>query len=217
MENRLWKCLVMATGGEGLWDTWGYEDGAYDDGSYEEFYYPLEAVEGIAPDELTEYLDSFASMQENYLDLLEIMEELDEDQWTEFQSELEIYQEEMESSIEFLRDYVPRLDREQAGGLTDEQKQKIVQKYHENMKGDKNLLYMIYYDGKELYNNWDSAMEEGKTMPSLPAGYNFLLYFDGEKANMGTAITGTAATGICLVISIFRRTIPRKKQWFTLP
>ncbi len=184
VENRLWKCLVMATGGEGLWDTWGYEDGAYYDGSYEEFYFPLEAVEGIAPDELTEYLDSFASMQENYLDLLEIMEELDEDQWTGFQSELEIYQEEMESSIEFLRDYVPRLDREQAGGLTDEQKQKIVQKYHENMKGDKNLLYTIYYDGKELYNNWDTAMAEGKTMPSLPAGYNFLLYFDGEKANI---------------------------------
>ena len=35
-------------------------------GSYEEFYYPLEAVEGIAPDELTEYLDSFASMQESF-------------------------------------------------------------------------------------------------------------------------------------------------------
>ena len=48
VENRLWKCLVMATGGEGLWNTWGYEDGAYYDGSYEEFYYPLEAVEGIA-------------------------------------------------------------------------------------------------------------------------------------------------------------------------
>ena len=96
------------------------------------------------------------------------------------QSELGVCQEEMESYPEFA---------EQRKPLTDEQKQKLAQKYHESVKGDKNLLYTVSYDGKVLYGNSDTLMEEGipsvpEGIPSVPEGYNFLLYFDGEKARI---------------------------------
>lgn len=96
------------------------------------------------------------------------------------QSELGVCQEEMESYPEFA---------EQRKPLTDEQKQKLAQKYHESIKGDKNLLYTVSYDGKVLYGNSDTLMEEGipsvpEGIPSVPDGYNFLLYFDGEKARI---------------------------------
>lgn len=41
---------------------------------------------------------------------------------------------------------------------------------------DKNVLYRISYEGKELYTNTDSSLS------TLPEGYNFRLYFDGQKA-----------------------------------
>ncbi len=96
------------------------------------------------------------------------------------QSELGVCQEEMESYPEFA---------EQRKPLTDEQKQKLAQKYHESIKGDKNLLYTVSYDGKVLYGNSDTLMEEGipsvpEGIPSVPEGYNFLLYFDGENARI---------------------------------
>ncbi len=96
------------------------------------------------------------------------------------QSELGVCQEEMESYPEFA---------EQRKPLTDEQKKNLAQKYHENIKGDKNLLYTVSYDGKVLYGNSETLMEEGipsvpEGIPSVPEGYNFLLYFDGEKARI---------------------------------
>ena len=96
------------------------------------------------------------------------------------QSELGVCQEEMESYPEFA---------EQRKPLTDEQKKNLAQKYHENIKGDKNLLYTVSYDGKVLYGNSETLMEEGipsvpEGIPSVPDGYNFLLYFDGEKARI---------------------------------
>ncbi len=69
--------------------------------------------------------------------------------------------------------------------------------YHESIRGDKNLLYGIYNDGELLYSNlndgqaeellnWqqlDSAVEEGRNIP-VPYGYNFVLYFDGQKVSI---------------------------------
>ena len=228
VENRLENFLVMATGGEGLWGIWGYDDGTYYGGGYDGSYYygdygysgfnlPTEAVEGdfpyesedvledvsglpsISADELKEYLDNFAYMQENYQYLLEAIGDLDRQdarQLEDFQAELEGYQDEMESYLELLRSYVPELDKEQIKPLTDEQRQKIAQKYHDSIKGDKNLLYTIHYDGKELYSNSDllmadsmSSAQEGipsvpEGIPSVPDGYNFILYFDGEKVRI---------------------------------
>lgn len=57
------------------------------------------------------------------------------------------------------------------------------QELHEYLSCDKNLLYSVSYDGKLLYtnsDNWQYDPEKGE----LPEGYNFLLYFDGQKVTI---------------------------------
>ncbi|MDE7008866.1 MAG: hypothetical protein K2P07_12045, partial [Lachnospiraceae bacterium] len=141
----------------------GYDDGTYYGGGYDGYLYEDFGYGGWnLPTQAVEG------------DLLEA------GQLEGIQSELGVCQEEMESYPEFA---------EQRKPLTDEQKQKLAQKYHESIKGDKNLLYTVSYDGKVLYGNSDTLMEEGipsvpEGIPSVPEGYNFLLYFDGEKARI---------------------------------
>lgn len=53
--------------------------------------------------------------------------------------------------------------------------------FHRIIKDDKNLLYSIYYDNKILYSNAYGYSLDGATK-HFPSGYNFLLYFDGNKA-----------------------------------
>ena len=163
VERRLEDFLLMAAGGDGLWGIWGYDDGTYYGGGYDGYLYEDFGYGGWnLPTQAVEG------------DLLEA------GQLEGIQSELGVGQEEMESYPEFA---------EQRKPLTDEQKQKLAQKYHESIKGDKNLLYTVSYDGKVLYGNSDTLMEEGipsvpEGIPSVPEGYNFLLYFDGEKARI---------------------------------
>lgn len=58
----------------------------------------------------------------------------------------------------------------------------VIDQLHENMKDDKNALYQIYNEGKLLYsNNGDLILNRNG---ALPEGYNFYLYFDGEKVTM---------------------------------
>ncbi len=231
VEDRLQDFLIMATGGEGLWGFWGYEDGTYyGDGygyrfhgeygyGYSEFLSEAlqeEIVEQqdasltgtISGEELANYLESLKSMQEGYLELLDVMDNEEDSKAREaFRAELEIYQDEMRNLMESLENYLPnRLPGEQIKPLTDEQKQKIAAKYHDSIKGDRNLLYTIAYDGKVLYGNYDfsgTGSDSGKEQDSasagqsdsagrisafedivLPEGYNFLLYFDGEKVRI---------------------------------
>ena len=88
-------------------------------------------------------------------------------------------------------------DSEQQDSLTEEEREKrieereaqiaeynqrLTESYLESMKEDKNLLYTIYYDGKLLYSNTDLLAADGSMQ--MPEGYNFLLYFDGEKARI---------------------------------
>ena len=54
---------------------------------------------------------------------------------------------------------------------------------HEMLKECKNLLYMIVYDDEILYSNADGMALDGEK-GELPDGYNFLLYFDGEKVTI---------------------------------
>jgi len=76
--------------------------------------------------------------------------------------------------------------------LSQEEKQKLIQRYHDSIKGDKNLLYSIARNGQVLYANWDLQSAEGShsaaiqtgTIPTAPQGYNFLLVFDGEKVRI---------------------------------
>ena len=54
---------------------------------------------------------------------------------------------------------------------------------HEMLKECKNLLYTIVYDDEILYSNADGMALDGEK-GELPDGYNFLLYFDGEKVTI---------------------------------
>lgn len=52
-----------------------------------------------------------------------------------------------------------------------------------DLSADPNLCYRICYDGKELYASADTEGLDGKAA-KLPEGFNFLLYFDGERVHM---------------------------------
>lgn len=62
------------------------------------------------------------------------------------------------------------------------QKESMTKAYLGGMKEDKNLLYSISYDGKLLYSNAELTLSAGSLQ--APEGYNFLLYFDGEKVRI---------------------------------
>ena len=73
--------------------------------------------------------------------------------------------------------------------LTEEQKERraqqmerMTQMYFHNIEEDKNLLYSISCDGKLMYTNSDLLVADGSMQ--APEGYNFLLYFDGEKVRI---------------------------------
>ncbi len=76
--------------------------------------------------------------------------------------------------------------------LTEEDIKEIAQKYHDAIKGDKNLLYSVSYDGEVLYANSDALNSDigldalgGKPTEGTPLeDYNFFLYFDGEKVRI---------------------------------
>ena len=228
VAGRLEDFLIMATGGEGLWGIRGYEDDAcygsgkwYDGGyGYGDSGFLSEAVRadlleeqagfsvedsGMSAEELADWLESLREMQEGYQELLDAMDNAEDSASMEaFRSGLEVYRAEMGHLMEALEDSLPDgLSREQRKPLTEEQKQKIAGKYHDSIKGDKNLLYAVAYDGKVLYSNSDllgaapgsgeaqdtqSKAAEGISTAfgdvSLPEGYNFLLYFDGEKVRI---------------------------------
>ncbi len=76
-------------------------------------------------------------------------------------------------NIHFHRNYV--IDDESEYGP------KTASKFHQIIQDDKNLLYSIYYDNRILYSNAYGYSLDGPTK-LLPSGYNFLLYFDGNKA-----------------------------------
>ena len=62
-------------------------------------------------------------------------------------------------------------------------KEERILRRQEELKPDQNVLYQVSYDGEILYTNAEGVTldETGKTMPE---GYNFLLYFDGEKTHL---------------------------------
>lgn len=64
-----------------------------------------------------------------------------------------------------------------------EDKRQAADEAHEMLKGCKNLLYTITYQDKELYSNAGGMLLDGESR-ILPDGYNFLLYFDGNRVYM---------------------------------
>lgn len=67
--------------------------------------------------------------------------------------------------------------------LSKTEKIKSANNYHSSIKADKNLLYRIFYEGKELYSNMDGVEWNGDEN-QLPSGYNFYFCFDGTKASV---------------------------------
>ncbi len=159
-----------------------------------EMGYPQEAeedsadsgsVSSMSVEELADYLEGLEKMQDDYLELLDMIgdsEQWDSDQMEDFRYQLEDYRDGIEYYLGELQSYRPELDRERMKPLTEEQKQIIARKYHERIQGDKNLLYTVAYDGKALYSNSDFLPADGSM--AAPEGYDFVLYFDGEKVRI---------------------------------
>lgn len=68
--------------------------------------------------------------------------------------------------------------------LTEEEKKKSISDFHNRIRADKNLLYQISYDGKELYSNMEHISWTYGKKKDLPSGYNFMLSFDGKKVEI---------------------------------
>lgn len=64
----------------------------------------------------------------------------------------------------------------------EEQKTRLTKLFLNKMEQEKSLLYNISYGGRKLYANADFIGTDGKI--HLPEGYNFLLYFNGEKVRI---------------------------------
>ncbi|MCM1193377.1 MAG: HAMP domain-containing histidine kinase [Acetatifactor muris] len=100
-------------------------------------------------------------------DVLIPQEWWEEEDWEDSDSESE---EERKKSIEEQKAWIAR------------QNERLTEEYFEGMKEDKSLLYSIYYDGELLYSNTDALVADDSMQ--APEGYNFLLYFDGEKVRI---------------------------------
>ena len=58
------------------------------------------------------------------------------------------------------------------------------EEYHKDMKNERNILYRIEKEGKVLFTNEESLGFMADSVPVLPEGYNFLLYFNGEEVKI---------------------------------
>ncbi len=144
-----------------------------------------EEAPGLSAWDLENYLLGLREMWDNYSYLLNEIEDMEPERREAFQEELEDYRDSIEDywdSLEGLQNDWSSYNRGEIKELTEEQRKKIADKYHDNMKGDKNLLDTLTYDGKVLYSNSDALPADGSM--SAPEGYNFVLYFDGEKVRI---------------------------------
>lgn len=65
-----------------------------------------------------------------------------------------------------------------------ERNEQDAKKLHEAIKEDKNLLYRISADGRELYSNMEDYPDFAGDAAALPEGYNFFLHFDGSEVKI---------------------------------
>lgn len=65
--------------------------------------------------------------------------------------------------------------------LSPEQCKQQAEKFHERIKENKNVLYQVSKANQVLYTNMDSVYNQGNP---LPDGYNYMMYFDGEKVTI---------------------------------
>lgn len=76
---------------------------------------------------------------------------------------------------------VNRVDEYADKTLTEEElNKKDAEAYHNSIKSNRNMLYTIAGKGEILYTNEESLGLYDESF-TLPEGYNYVLYFDGEK------------------------------------
>lgn len=199
IAGRLETFLIMAVGGSGLGNVWQSGDGVYYQfgyGGYDDpygygFNYDYYGQIQSTLDNLTYSLESLQYLYDLYYDRLEGAGADSEDLAEELAAcrrDMEAYRRELRLCRETLEEY---WSGEGAGGWPQDsegqddaakQNQMIIRKYHDLIKGDKNLLYSISYDGKVLYSNGELTVDGGNI--TAPEGYNFFLYFDGDKVKI---------------------------------
>ena len=183
--KRLENLLAIAAGGVPE-NTWIYDNGdaylaeggssyyynyAYDDQYYDDYWnYIAEKESQIA--NLESLLDELDALQENYQEMLEDAEENPEAYSNELgimsAQEMEACRKQLEEEIAACRSEAAEDGAQSQEGydafgrkkLSEEEKKEIAQKYHDTVKGDKNVLYSVSYDGKVLYANSDALSEE---------------------------------------------------------
>ena len=165
---------------------YGYPDYGYpeDDGSDSS---GLTGVtdRGLSLSEQDYYLEAMQELEDAYSETLKMIRE----SGSLTSEELEAYEDTLDYYQDTIDEYQRLLDKQQDDRpiqnikpLSEEQKKKLAQKFHDSIKGDLNLLYTIVYEDKVLYSNSDLLGADGS--PDTPEGYNFLLYFDGEKVRI---------------------------------
>ena len=194
MTNRLENFLSVAVNGR--MGGWYYYGDAYYDGGWESDAWLEERalMEGTATTdsavlaqdfgvcESSSWEDCYGEEWEDYYDGWEGF-----DGWDYGYNDWEYWYDGYEWYERYLE-----MDPKEREALTEEQKKRaellearekrIVEKYFSDIEGDLNLLYSISYDGKLLYSNSELLVADGSMQ--VPEGYNFLLYFDGEKVRI---------------------------------
>lgn len=138
-------------------------------------------------DRISSYADVLAA-GEDYWENADFWENYDVYDYEDYEEFLEEYE-------ELLEDYESYMAERSAmesipGGwswesreeLTEKQMERMTQMYFADMEQDRNLLYSLSSDGQLLYTNSDLLVADGSMQ--APEGYNFLLYFDGEKVRI---------------------------------
>ncbi len=196
ISGRLENFLVMACGGD-LRRSWGYDgaSGFLEEGSL----YAQEAVQELwdgynaALEELKELEERRANDSVDSVEYEQMQAALEEELEV-YSQELDHYREELgidQGSPEQESGRVEEHLSRETGQINEEEekarsrrREQIAQSYHEQIRGDQNLLYTVSYDGKELYANTDQLAPGADGKPAAPQGCNFLLFFDGERVTI---------------------------------
>ncbi|MCM1212954.1 MAG: HAMP domain-containing histidine kinase [Lachnospiraceae bacterium] len=129
---------------------------------------------GGSEEEYEEYMETYEGYMEGYEEYMDALDVLRDSGYWEYGGRY--------GYDNRLWSVPPEQLTEEQKALLARQKERLTQMYFAGMEEDKNLLYSIYYDGKLLYSNSDQLAADGSMQ--APEGYNFLLYFDGEKVRI---------------------------------
>ncbi|MCM1026675.1 MAG: HAMP domain-containing histidine kinase [Roseburia sp.] len=172
ISERLENFLSVAVNGFPAWNYYSYNDGVYfGAGSilYPEWWFEEQALQAEETSVLQAETDTG------------VYEELETDM---SEAEREWYWEHgLDPNYGWgdSEDWEERLTEEEKERIR-KRKEAMTRAFFDGIAEDKNLLYSVSYDGELLYSNGELQVTGGKVQ--APEGYNFLLYFDGEKVSI---------------------------------